>query len=203
MPVSPAWVDMKSNWIKFASRYRQLIAVALFLVVVLAIAELSGLRGHFTLAFLHEKLVHNRVTGLAIFIALFTLGNLIQIPGWIFLASAVLALGRSWGGIATYVAATVSCGITFFTIHYVGGDALRRINNKFAIKLLDQLHAHPIRNVVLLRTLFQTLPALNYALALSGIGFRKYILGTMLGLPLPIAVYCLFFDYLGRAAHLS
>jgi uncharacterized membrane protein YdjX (TVP38/TMEM64 family) len=39
-------------------------------------------------------------------------------------------------------------------------------------------------------------PALNYALALSGVRFRTYLLGTLLGLPLPIALYCLFFDYL-------
>jgi hypothetical protein len=29
------------------------------------------------------------------------LGNLVQIPGWIFLAAAVLTLGRFWGGLAT------------------------------------------------------------------------------------------------------
>jgi uncharacterized membrane protein YdjX (TVP38/TMEM64 family) len=44
--------------------------------------------------------------------------------------------------------------------------------------------------------LFQTLPALNYALALSGVRFRTYAAGTLLGLPLPIMAYCLFFDYL-------
>jgi uncharacterized membrane protein YdjX (TVP38/TMEM64 family) len=60
-----------------------------------------------------------------------------------------------------------------------------------------------MRNVVLLRTLFQTLPALNYTLAMSGIGFRKYMAATLVGLPLPIAVYCLFFDYLARVAHLA
>ena len=47
----------------------------------------------------------------------------------------------------------------------------------------------------------QTLPALNYALALSGLRLRHYVLGTLLGLPLPIAVYCVFFDYLITAAH--
>ena len=44
--------------------------------------------------------------------------------------------------------------------------------------------------------LFQTLPALNYALAMSGVKFRDYLIGTLLGLPLPIFLYCLFFDYL-------
>jgi len=63
------------------------------------------------------------------------------------------------------------------------------------------LHAHPVRNVVILRTLFQTLPTLNYALALSGLRLRDYVAGTLLGLPLPIAVYCVFFELLITAAH--
>ena len=66
----------------------------------------------------------------------------------------------------------------------------------------DRLDAQPIRSVVLLRVLFQTVPALNYALALSGIRFRQYLTGTLLGLPLPILLYCLFFDYLARALKL-
>jgi uncharacterized membrane protein YdjX (TVP38/TMEM64 family) len=182
-------------------RYRQLLAVLLFLALLLAVAELSGLREHFSLAFLQEKLSANKASGLAIFTLLFAVGNLIQLPGWIFLAAAVLTLGRTWGGLATYLAATVSCAVTFFTVRYVGGDALRQLDNKLAIRLLAQLHAHPIRSIALLRVLFQTLPALNVALALSGVRFRQYMAGSLLGLPLPIAVYCLFFDYLAMLFH--
>lgn len=46
--------------------------------------------------------------------------------------------------------------------------------------------------------MFQTMPALNFALGLSGIHFRAYLAGTLLGLPFPIAVYCLFFDQIAR-----
>lgn len=111
----------------------------------------------------------------------------------------MLTLGKSWGGVATYIAASTSCVITFLTIRLVGGDALRQLKGKTALRLLGALDARPIRSVVLLRILFQTIPALNYALALSGIKFRQYLIGTLLGLPLPIALYCLFFDYLAMA----
>ena len=74
--------------------YKRLLAVLLFLALLLAIFELSGLRSHFNLAYLHQKLVDNPITGLAVFILIFALGNLVQMPGWIFLAAAVLALGR-------------------------------------------------------------------------------------------------------------
>lgn len=183
-------------------QYKRLFAVILFLALLFAVFELSGLHDHFNLAFLQHQIDENRLTGLLIFVLLFALGNLIQIPGWLFLAAAVLTLGRSWGGLATYVAACISCVLTFFTIRLIGGDALRQLQDKTAVRILAQLDAQPIRSVVLLRVLFQTVPALNYVLALSGIRFRQYLTGTLLGLPLPIALYCLFFDYLARALKL-
>lgn len=176
--------------------YRRILAVALFLGVLLAVFELSGLRGHLDLAFVQQRIADNRVTGLLIFVLLFALGNLIQIPGWIFLAAAVLTLGRVWGGLATYVAACLSCAATFLAIRLIGGNALRELKSSTAKRILARLDEHPVRSVIALRILFQTVPALNYALALSGIRFRQYMLGTLIGLPLPIALYCLFFDYL-------
>lgn len=177
-------------------RYRQFILVFCFLAILAAGAEISGLREHFSLALLQHQLARNQVSGVALFVVLFALGNLIQIPGWIFLASAVLVFGRTTGGLLTYLAAVVSCAFTFLTIRYIGGDALRQLESKLAVRLLSRLHTRPILIIATLRTLFQTLPALNYTLALSGIGFRRYMAGTLIGLPLPIAAYCLFFDYL-------
>jgi len=183
-------------------KYQRLLLVVLFLLLVLALFELSGLREHFSLQFLRDQLLENWLSGLLIFILLFALGNLIQLPGWIFLAAAVLALGRTWGGLATYLAASISCVFTFFTIRFLGGDALRALDNRIAVRILRQLDARPIASIALLRVLFQTVPALNYALALSGVRFHQYLIGTLLGLPLPILLYCLFFDYLAKTLHL-
>jgi uncharacterized membrane protein YdjX (TVP38/TMEM64 family) len=101
------------------------------------------------------------------------------------------------------LAASLSCAVTFLSVRLVGGNAVQQMRGKFAQKLLAQLHAHPIRNVIVLRTLFQTLAALNYTLALSGITFRQYMIATLLGLPLPIAIYCLLFDTIAKIANLS
>ena len=177
-------------------RYRQLLTVFLFLAILFAAFEFSGLREHFSLHFLRYRISENKLGGLLIFVLLFCLGNLIQIPGWLFLVAAVLALGKLWGGVATYVAASISCAFTFLVIRRIGGDALRKLDSRIAARLLRQPDARPVRSIVALRMVFQTVPALNYSLALSGVGFRDYLTGTLLGLPLPIFLYCLFFDYL-------
>jgi len=179
-------------------RHGRLVAVVAFAALLLAGLKLSGLTENFSLEALRQVILANRISGLLLFVLLFSLGNLIQVPGWLFLAAAVLALGRGLGGGVTYVAACVSCMATFLSIRLVGGDALRQFDNRIAVGLLRRLDDRPVACMVLLRVLFQTAPALNYALAMSGIRFRNYMVGTLLGLPLPIMLYCLFFDYLGR-----
>jgi uncharacterized membrane protein YdjX (TVP38/TMEM64 family) len=187
--------------IAFVLRYKRLLGVVLFLAILLAIFQLSGLREHFNLAFIRELILRHRVGGLVLFVLLFSLGNLVQIPGLVFLAAAVVALDRFWGGIVTYIAAVTSCTLTFFIIRAMGGDALRLLRNRVAVRILRELDARPIASVGLLRILFQTAPALNYALAMSGIKFRNYLVGTLVGLPIPIALYCIFFDLLATGLH--
>jgi len=185
------------------NRHKRLLLVMTFLALLLGIFQLSGLRDNFNLAFLHQQFVDNALTGLLIFIALFAVGNLIQIPGWVFLAAAVISLDRFWGGLATYLAAIVSCAFTFWVIRSIGGDSLRQIENPYAVRILNSLDRRPVRAVVFLRMLMQTAPALNYALAMSGIKFRHYMMGTLVGLPIPIALYCLFFDYIATLLHIG
>ncbi|MDM8347486.1 VTT domain-containing protein [Pseudomonas sp. sp1636] len=174
----------------------RLLLVILFLLGLFVLFEVLGIRAQFSLESLQTLILMHPVSGLLLFILLFALGNLIQIPGWIFLAAAVLALGRVYGGIVTYLAACFSCGFTFICIRTLGGNALRELDSRLAQRLLAGLDRHPLASIIALRTLFQTVPALNYSLALSGVRLRHYLLGTLLGLPLPIALYCLFFDYL-------
>lgn len=193
----------RDSVILIVRRYKRLLGVCFFLGVLLTVFEVSGLRDHFNLSFIRQLILQHRIGGLILFVFLFSLGNLIQIPGWVFLAAAVLTLGRVWGGVVTYIAAVTSCVITFVTIRALGGDALRLLENRVAVRVLRELDAHPIASVGLLRILLQTVPALNYALAMSGIRFRAYLIGTLAGLPIPIALYCIFFDVLATAFHIQ
>jgi uncharacterized membrane protein YdjX (TVP38/TMEM64 family) len=183
------------------SHLARLLAVVAFVVLLLAVAELTGLREHFSLAFVRAQFTGHVAQGLVLFALLFSAGNLIQVPGWIFLAAAVLTLGRAWGGLATFVAAMVSCCASFWILRAIGGDALRELRGRTAQRLFAQLDAHPVRSVALLRLVMGTAPPLNVALALSGVRFGDYVAGALIGLPLPIAVLALFLDSAGRLLH--
>ena len=99
--------------VSLLKKYARLWLTLAFVLALYLLAEALGLREHLSLAFIQASFNNHLVLGLLLFSALFALGNLIQIPGWIFLAAAVLTLGKLWGGVVTYVAAVCSCCITF------------------------------------------------------------------------------------------
>jgi len=177
-------------------KYSRLLLTITFLLMLFITFEFSGMRDKISLAFIQDSFSHHIVLGMAIFIGLYSLGNLIQIPGLVFLGAAVLTLGQFWGAVMTYAAAVVSCCVTYGLITLIGGGALRELKNPLAKRLLSRLDTYPLQTVTILRLLFQSAPTLNYALALTGVSFRRYLLGTLLGLPIPIALYCIFFNYL-------
>lgn len=179
-------------------RYRRLILLLAFALVLLLLYRASGLHEEFSLDYLRAELTDNRLRGLLLFVGLFALGNLLHIPGLLFLAAAVLAMGKVWGGLITYCAAVFSCGFTFLVVRAVGGNGLRLLNNKLTRAVFSHLDQRPASSVFLLRQAFITSPTLNYSLALSGIGFWPYMLGTALGLPIPLLLCCLLFDRLGN-----
>ena len=115
--------------------WMRLALVAAFLVALFAIAEATGLRRELDLDMLRDTLTAHPIRGLALFVALFCLGNLAQIPGWLFLAAAVLALGRTGGGVVTYLAASTSCMVTFYCVRWLGGDALRQLEDEHGVQI--------------------------------------------------------------------
>jgi len=173
---------------------KRLIIICTLLIALFILAEITGIRSSLSPQAIKEIFFLNPLLSVLIFCAIFSMGNLLYIPGWIFLVGAVFGLGKEWGGVVTYIAAMVSSALSFFIIKSIGGDALRSINHKFANKIFDQLDQRPVFSITTLRMIFQTMPALNYALAMANVRFRHYILGTLAGLPLPIFIYCFFFE---------
>ena len=176
--------------IRHLMAHRRLYLLAGGLCALIVLAHLAGVGKYVTRDYLHALILAHHVLGWLAFIAVFCAGNLLHLSGILFLSAAVWVLGPVEGGVLTYVAANVSCLVSFVSLRWLGGDALRAIQSPLLQKLLSRLDAQPLASVVLLRTCFQTLPSLNAALALSGLRLKPYVLGGLIGLPLPIAAYC-------------
>jgi uncharacterized membrane protein YdjX (TVP38/TMEM64 family) len=173
---------------------KKLLILGSLLLFIFILVEFLGIRSSLSPKNIQNLFLTYPTWGILIFCLAFSIGNLLYIPGWIFLVGAVFALGKEWGGLVTYIGAMVSSLISFALIQRIGGDSLRSLNGNLANKIFSKLDKHPVTSILFLRIIFQTVPALNYALALAKVRLQHYILGTFFGLILPIFIYCYFFE---------
>lgn len=132
--------------------------------------------------------------GVALFVAMFVVGELIHIPGMVFVLAGVLTYGRSMGFLVALLGAVASVAFSFWLVRTFGGQALTHIRFKLLQRMLGKLDARPVQTVFVLRSIFWIAPALNYALAMSRVRFRDYLVGSTLGLVLPILGVTLLFE---------
>lgn len=176
--------------------FRAFLVVS-FLVILFIIAEVTGFREKITINYIRDLFMEHKLLGSLMFIGLFALGNLLYIPGWIFLVGGVLAVGKYYAGPLAFAGGMASSVLSYLVVGFAGKDALRSLEkHRIAKKFFDHLDERPILTIIVLRFIFQTAPFLNYALILSKVRFRHFFWGTFLGLPLPIFFYCLFYDFL-------
>jgi uncharacterized membrane protein YdjX (TVP38/TMEM64 family) len=136
--------------------------------------------------------------GPIVFVVVFCVGELVNVPGVIFVGAAVVAYGRLGGGALSFIGAVAAVSVSFVVVRGVGGKPLAAIRWPLAGRLLSRLDERPVLTVILLRLFLWMAPQLNYALALSNIRFRSYFVGTAVGLVAPIAGIVLLSDTLLR-----
>lgn len=132
--------------------------------------------------------------GFFAFVAAFGVGELMHIPGVVFVGGAALAYGPIYGALAAYLGAVGSVILSFVVVRAVGGQPLGNIQRPRVKRILSRLDDHPVTTVALLRLIFWMAPFLNYGLAMSKVRFRDYLLGSAIGLALPIPLVVYFMD---------
>ena len=168
------------------------MVITLF-VGLYALAALTGADAYLTEERLRSLIEDAGVWGWLLFLAAFAVGELMHIPGVIFVGAVSLVYPPVVGIPLAYAGAIVSVVVSFWVVRGLGGEALSGLNNRWVKRALASLDAKPIRTVVVLRLLLWMAPALNYALAMTRIRFRAYAIGSCVGLIVPIVGVALFF----------
>jgi uncharacterized membrane protein YdjX (TVP38/TMEM64 family) len=87
------------------------------------------------------------------------------------------------------MASFVAVMVHFFFARFMAGEALAEIKHPFVKKQLAKLETRPITTILILRVIFYVSPPVNYALALSPIRVRDFVVGSLVSLPASILVY--------------
>lgn len=176
----------------------RMIALAVLFVGSIVVAKLTGVTEWLTIERVRELMTEAGALGFLAFVGLFAAGELMHVPGLVFVGAASIAYGKVLGIVASYTGAIVSVAVSFVLIRTIGGQPLGAIKRPFLRKILSRLETQPIRTVILLRMLLWLTPALNYVLAMSKVRFRDFMIGSAIGLVAPVVIAVLFFDWLAQ-----
>jgi len=138
--------------------------------------------------------------GYLVYIGLYIVGGLIQLPGILFITAAVAIYGKLVGFFVAHIGSFLSVCVTFIMIRTVGGKALASIEHPLMKALLAKVGRRPVLAVIVIRMIFGISPPLNSALAMSDLRFRDYALGSFIGLVAPVAFMTLMFEVISDVA---
>jgi len=171
---------VSNTWVRLA-------LLAAFLIGVYLIGRATGFTDQLTVEGIRESMGAAGVGGFAVFVAVFCVGQLLYIPGFVFVMVSGLAYGPLWGSLASVIAATISVAVSFFIVRTIGGQPLKNLNIKrpFLQKPLDRLEQQPIRSMIVIRLFLWAIPPVNYTLAMSGVTFRDYMIAAVIGMTPP------------------
>ncbi|MGB8328934.1 MAG: VTT domain-containing protein [Polyangiales bacterium] len=171
---------MNNPWLR-------LTLLAVLLAGIYAIGRATGFTEALTVDGIRESIRAAGVRGFAVFVAIFCIGQLLYVPGFVFVMVSGLAYGPLWGSIASMIAATISVAVSFIIVRTIGGQPLKstHIERSFLQKPLDRLEQQPIRSMVVIRLFLWAIPPVNYTLAMSGVTFRDYMIAAVIGLTPP------------------
>lgn len=172
----------------------RLLAVVLLLVGLLVAAKLTGVSELITIANMKGWMAEAGPWGVLLFAVVFVVGELLQVPGLLFVAVGVISYGRLMGGSLSFAVAVLSVCFSFVIVRGVGGKALGEIETAWVKKVMAKLDECPITTIAVLRVVLIMSPQLNYALALTNVRFRDYLIGSVVGLIPPILAFVVFFD---------
>jgi uncharacterized membrane protein YdjX (TVP38/TMEM64 family) len=173
-------------------------------VLVLLVGLGAWASAHYDLArVLDEEHVDRLVAeagawGVLVYLAVFIVGELLNIPGLVFVGAAVVAYGRGTGLGLAFVGAFLSATVGFFFARAIAGRPLTHGRSRPTRWVLHRLELHPVRMVAILRLIFWMAPLLTYVLGMTNIRYKAYALGTAIGLVPGVVAGVFFMDWIAR-----
>ena len=173
---------------KLSTKWQRLAALALLVVAAWILSLMTGLSDSLNKEDLRAMVLAAGPWGVMLFLGLYCVGIFVYVPGLVFVAGAVLIYGIWLGLVMAYVGGLLAISISFIIVRQIGGVPLVKVKSPRLRSLLAKLHRRPVLVMATLRVFMQTSMALNTTLALSGVSYRNYLLGAVLGMWVPVVV---------------
>lgn len=161
----------------------RVIALLIISLMLMYLGRHSGFSQFFQIDYLTHTMKNTGFFGLTLFVVIYVIGTLMNVPGMIFLFILFLVYDDITGIAVGYSSTLLAMIAHFKFTRSVAGEPLGEIKHPFIRKQLQNLLKQPIKTTVGLRLVLFISPPVNYALALSPIRFKHFVVGSMIAMP--------------------
>jgi uncharacterized membrane protein YdjX (TVP38/TMEM64 family) len=170
------------------SKHARLALTVVILVVVSVLVRTSGLSSWLNPDHIQQLVESAGPWGPLAFMVVFIGAVVSQVPGLIFVAvaPALFRLPEAWA--LSFVASNLAVILNFELVRRLGGQPLAQLENARLRRLFERLESEPVKTVALLRTITVMFPPVTSALALTSLRSRDHVLGSLLGMLLPVTL---------------
>jgi uncharacterized membrane protein YdjX (TVP38/TMEM64 family) len=164
---------------------------AAVVVVLLVAGAVAARRSGLDADSIQARLLSLGIFAAPAFIAAFALGELLHLPGILFVVAARVVFGPTVGLALGYAGAVVALTVSFVVARHLVAAA-RATRDPWRPKwrplcaTFERLESHPVKSIALLRLVLWLAPPLTYALAATKIRARDHLVGCAVGLVVPV-----------------
>src|SRR5215813_5648530 len=122
------------------TRWWRLVLLAVLVVGLFVVARVTGLNAYLSTERIRALTAAAGFWGPIAFVLIFCVGELVHVPGAVFVAAAVVAYGRATGGVLAFVGELAAVSVSFVVVRTIGGKPLAAIRFSLA-RAFSQLPA--------------------------------------------------------------
>jgi uncharacterized membrane protein YdjX (TVP38/TMEM64 family)/rhodanese-related sulfurtransferase len=177
-----------------------LIRLGVFILLLVSIGLAVSYRDQFHVEALQAGVKTAGVWAPLLFMLVYAIAAVLFLPGTVLTLAGGALFGPVWGAFYNLTGATLGAGLAFLVSRYLASDWVSRRSGRRLKQLINGVEGEGWRFVAFVR-LVPLFPfnLLNYALGLTRIPFRHYLLASYFGM-LPGAIAYTYLGYAGREA---
>jgi uncharacterized membrane protein YdjX (TVP38/TMEM64 family) len=174
----------------------KVLILAAFIIGAIYVVRFTPVKTYLTEEALRRFLDTADFWDALVFIAIYTLGICLFVPGTLLTALGAAIFGTYWGFVVVWFGAMLGASIAFFIGRTLGREFAASLIGDKLKKYDEAIERNGFATVLYLRLVYFPFTAMNFGMGLTGVRFWDYFSGTGLGIIVGTFIFTNFFGTL-------
>jgi uncharacterized membrane protein YdjX (TVP38/TMEM64 family) len=168
------------------------LALVVFIIVAVVVIRYTPVKDYLTVEELGRFLDDAGIWAPLVFIAIYTAGVCLFLPGTLLTGLGAAIFGAYWGFVYVWIGAMLGAGAAFWIGRTLGREfAASLIGNRLK-KYDDAIARNGFAAVLYLRLVYFPFTPMNFGMGLTRVNFSDYMFGTGLGIMVGTFIFTFF-----------